>query len=53
MKVQAHTSSDPPQEYKDKTASRPQIKLAYDLFNQFGHYMNIIQFQIIPRGKGS
>ena len=45
MKVQTHSSLEPPLEYnQDETLLVNQV--CYDLFNQIGGYRNIMQFKI-------
>ena len=47
IKVQANTSSEPPQEHSQGW----QIKVGYNLLNQLRSYINIILFQISPKQK--
>ena len=46
LKIQAHTFSEPPQEYNFR-----QIKIGDDLLDQLGIYMNIMQIWITSRRK--
>ena len=51
MKVQVHTSLEPPLEYNQ--GDQIPIKACYDLFNHLGSYRNIMHFQISSRKKSS
>ena len=46
MKIKAHSFLELPLEYNQDLW---QIKIHYDLFNHFGSYINIMQFQIKSR----